>query len=94
MNCCNPMTGQCEQGHGCPGRAAKVAPHHPHEAGNVWFAEPESVKLTRIDYALLAVFCLAMFAIACIFVGLLYSHREPIARAASSFFWLTLELIS
>ena len=34
MNCCNPMTGKCEQGHGCPARET------PHDKAARHFWEP------------------------------------------------------
>ena len=34
MNCCNPMTGKCEQGHGCPARET------PHDKALRHFWEP------------------------------------------------------
>ena len=51
MNCCNPMTGKCEQGHGCPVRCTHAAAELPQPTylGNT-LAETMREEATKPDY--------------------------------------------
>jgi hypothetical protein len=63
-DCCNPMTGACEQGHGCPCRASKVATYKPSqsEVGNLRLDELEPEPLSRADRFGLALICVEVLA--------------------------------
>ena len=77
MNCCNPMTGQCQQGHGCPVRTTRR--YTCNELGACNSAGPDCLESPRHDDAFdmpqtpwdQLVYWLAVLASATLTVGVL-----------------------